>query len=79
MRYLDVVRIQRPTGQTGHKLDIHSDVIVMLFLCMYINQFLSSENDRNGIGLYWLRSNWLLPKISGHLLHELLVMSECVE
>lgn len=57
MRYLDVVRIQRPTGQTGRKLDIHFDVIVMLFLCMYINQFLSSENDRNGIGLYWLRSN----------------------
>lgn len=39
MRYLDGVRIQRPTGQTGHKLDFHFYVIVMLFLYMYIRQF----------------------------------------
>ena len=79
MRYLDGIRIQRPTGQTGYKLDIHFDVIVMLFLCMYIHQFFFSIWKWNGIDLYWLRSNWLLPKISGHLLHELLVMFEYVE
>lgn len=81
MSYLDGIRIQRPTGQTEHQLDIHFDVIVMLFLCMYINQFFfPSENDKwYRFVLTQYKSNWLLPKISGHLLHELLVMFEYVE